>query len=103
MAKDMLEAVYEAEQQCSKREADAKADAAKRIEQARQDAADLISKSKQKALSNAEGLYAKEKNNGELEFKSAVRAAEQQCAELSQTAEKNRSRVIDLVIKQLVG
>lgn len=103
MAKDMLEAVYEAEQQCSKREADAKADSARRIEQARQEAADLISQSKQKALSDAEGLYAKARTDGELELKSAVRAAEQQCAELSQTAEKNRSRVIDLVIKQLVG
>lgn len=102
MAKNMLEAVIDAEQQCAKREANAKTAAAQKAEKAKQDAAELLSKAKEKALANAEALYAQAKADGEGELQKAVRNANRQCNELSQTAEKNRSRVIDLAIKQLV-
>lgn len=102
MAKDMLDAVYEAEEQCAKREADAKTAAAKKVEAAKQDALQAQNNSKQKALLGAEALYAKTRAEGENLLREALAEADLRCSELSKTAQKNRVRVTELAVKQLI-
>ncbi len=102
MAKDMLDAVFEAEEQCAKREADAKSAAARKSETAKRDAELLKDKAKQTALADAEALYAQARAEGEKELKNALDKASVQCGAMSETAQKNRSRVIELAVKQLV-
>lgn len=103
MAKDMLDAIYKTEEQCSKREADAKAHASQKIEQSRQEAAKLISKARENAINDADNLCRQAKAAGENDLKKAIGEAESRCNALSKTAEKNRSRVIKSAIEMLVG
>lgn len=101
MAKDMLDAVYEAEQQCARRESDAKAAAAEKMQRAKEDAANLIEAARKKALEDAELLYEKARSDGKSELNGAVSSAGSRCDALARTAEKNRGRVIELAVKEL--
>ena len=73
MAKDMLDAIYNAEEDCRQREANARAESAEKVEQTKADA-------KQVVLSEKANL---------------------ECDILSRTADKNRKRVIDGAIQRL--
>lgn len=101
MAKDMLEAVYQAEEECKQRETNAKAKSAQRIEQAKAEAAQAVLLAKENAQKSAEVLFEKTMGENRQELKSACEKADFDCEILSQTADKNRSRVIDGAIKIL--
>ena len=75
MAKDMLDAIYNAEENCRQREANARAESAEKVEQTKADAKQVVLSAKEKAQKDADIL--------------------------SQTADKNRKRVIDGAIQRL--
>lgn len=49
MAKDMLDAIYNAEEDCRQREANARAESAERVEQTKADAKQVVLSAKEKA------------------------------------------------------
>ena len=62
MAKDMLYAIYNAEEDCRQREANARAESAERVEQTKADAKQVVLSAKEKAQKNADMLFEKATN-----------------------------------------
>ena len=98
MAKDMLDAVYKAEEECRQREAEAKSKASQAEQQAKKDCAKLIKDAEAKANADAQALFEKAKQSGEAEI-----TVETLCRKLSATAEKNRTKVITNAVNYLIG
>ena len=88
MAKDMLDAIYNAEEDCRQREANARAESAEKVEQTKADAKQVM-------------LFEKTAKEGKKELEKASEKANLECDILSQTADKNRKRVIDGAIQRL--
>jgi len=65
MAKDMLQAVFNAEEECKLREINARAEASKRIQQAKADAVQLIKDAENDANIKAQAILDNEKLSGE--------------------------------------
>lgn len=103
MAKDMLDAIYDAEKHCREREANAKAESAQKIEQAKENAKQLALSAKEKAQNDAEKLFDKTLAENEKELKKASESSHFECDVLSQTANKNRSRVISEALQRLTN
>lgn len=103
MAKDMLQAVFNTEEECKKRENDAKAEASKRIQQAKTEAAQLIKDTEASANLNAQAILDKERALGKEALEKARLDAEKECAVISETAEKNRTNVIKNAVSYLIG
>ena len=59
MAKDMLDAIYNAEEDCRQREANARAESAERVEQTKADAKQVVLSAKEKAQKDADMLFEK--------------------------------------------
>jgi F0F1-type ATP synthase membrane subunit b/b' len=94
MAKDILDAIRAAEEECGEREAQAKADAQERAAQAKKDAAALIDKREQAAREKCEKSLEQARAEAEKALEEARASAGSQCADISATAEKNRGRVV---------
>lgn len=103
MAKNMLDAVYKAEENCKQREAEARLTATQAENQVKKDCARLINETEAKANATAQTLFEKAKQNGEAEIEKALKNAEIKCAEISETAEKNRTTVIKHAVNYLIG
>lgn len=56
MAKDMLDAIYNAEEDCRQREANARAESAEKVEQTKADAKQVVLSAKEKAQKDADML-----------------------------------------------
>ena len=98
MAKDMLDAIYNAEEDCRQREANARAE---RVEQTKADAKQVVLSAKEKAQKDADMLFEKTVKEGKKELEKASEKANLECDILSRTADKNRKRVIDGAIQRL--
>lgn len=103
MAKDMLEAVFAAEEECKTRENDAKTKASNQKEQAKADAKKIIKEAEQKAYAKAEADFEQAKLDGKDMLGKAKQQAEMQCAVIADTADKNRTKVIDNVVKMILN
>lgn len=103
MAKDMLQAVFNAEEECRLRESNAKAEASKRIQQAKADAVQLIKDAENDANAKAQAILDNEKRAGEKALEKAKLDAKNECTIISDTAEKNRTKVIKNAVKYLIG
>ena len=87
MAKDMLQAVLAAEQECAAKEAEAKKQAEARQQQAKQEAAALVEKAQAdagKLLRDNERTLAQQ---SETALEQARVEARQECSEISRNAE----------------
>lgn len=103
MAKDMLDAICAAEEECRKRESDAKKEAEQAVTQAKQDAARLILQREEKAHSDAEAELDKARAEGEKALAQAKADAEKECDRISALAEKKRPAVIQKAADALLG
>lgn len=103
MAKDMIDAILQAEEECKQREAKAKSDAAVKNEQAHKDAQRLIDSAVAQAKAEAEELFAATDADGKKLLSKAKASAEAECSKISQTAEKNRKKVIKAVADMLTA
>lgn len=101
MAKDMLDAIYNAEEECKQREMRARAISAEKIEQTKTKAEQVVLSAKEQSHKNADILFEKAVNESKKELQQTRDKAKIDCEILSQTAEKNRSRVICEAIKML--
>ena len=68
MAKDMLDAIYNAEEDCRQREANARAESAERVEQTKADAKQVVLSAKEKAQKDADMLFEKTAKEGKKEL-----------------------------------
>lgn len=103
MAKDMLEAVFAAEEECKIRESKAKADAAEAEKRAVDAAKALIAKAENDAKAKAEAKLEQARLNGNAELAKARAEADIKCAAVAKTAEKNRTQVIKNAVGLLLG
>lgn len=103
MAKDMLEAVFAAEEECKARENDAKTKASKQKEQAKTDAKRIIREAEQKAYAKAEADFEQARLDGKDMLGKAKQQAEMQCAVIADTADRNRTKVIDNVVSMILN
>ena len=103
MAKDMLQAVFNTEEECKMRESNAKADASKRIQQAKTDAVQIVKDAENDANIKAQAILDNERLSGEKAFEKAKLDAKNECTIISDTAEKNRTKVIKNAVKYLIG
>ena len=101
MAKDMLNAVTQAESECAEREENARLMAEESENQARQDAARLIEAAKTDAEAQAEKTLEKARQDGELELQRARESAKSKAKEIEKTAAKNRPKVIESATRLL--
>ena len=102
MAKDMLDAVLNAESECKIREAEAKAKAEQAVLQAEKDCGKLKAKVKAEAESRAQAMFEKARSDGKKELTEAVKLSEIKCKKISETAEKNRLSVIKNAVNYLI-
>lgn len=103
MAKDMMKAIFEAEEECKAREAQAKAQAAQDAENAKAEAKKLIDDAKAQAQAEASQLFEELKMEGAKELDQSMKTAENRCAVISKMAEKNRDKVIKAVVEKLTS
>ncbi len=103
MAKDMMNAIFEAEEECKARETQAKAQAAQDVDDAKAKANMLIDEAKAQAQTEARQLFDKLKKEGAMELDQSIKVAEIHCAEISKRAEQNRSKVINAVVEKLTS
>lgn len=103
MAKDMMNSIFEAEEECKAREAQAKAQAAQDVENAKAKANMLIDEAKAQSQTEARQLFDRLKKEGAKELDQSMKAAEVRCAEISKRAEQNRSKVINAVVEKLTS
>ncbi len=103
MAKDMLDAIRAAEEECRLREEQAKSDADELIEQAKRDAEALIAKSDADALAENERALADAKLKCAEEERRTVQSSAEECERLRRLAEKNRPGVIRKAAEALLS
>lgn len=94
MAKDMLDAVFKAEEDCKQRQSEAKTQAENKIKQAKAEAKKLVDSLIVKGNEEAKTLFASAEKENDSQLKEASLLANKQCEQLSQIAEKNRKKVI---------
>lgn len=102
MAQDMLNAIYNAEEECKQRESQANLDAQKKAEQTKKDVAVLIENAKISAQNEASALFDSVKADGEKLLENARAEAKLQCDAISTVAQKNRKTVIKSAVGQLI-
>ncbi len=103
MAKDMLNAVLEAENECKLRVSDAKSRADMKITDAKKQAQKMIETAVANAQDNAQKAFDKVNSDAAIELKAAAALADEKCSRISQTAEKNRTKVIKNAVDFLIG
>ena len=103
MAKDMMKAIFEAEEECKARETQAKAQAAQDVKNANAEAKKLVDNAKAQAQTEALQLFEELKKEGAKELEQSMKTAKDRCAVISKTAEKNRSKVIEAVVEKLTS
>lgn len=94
MAKDMLDAIYAAEEEFGRREDEAKTQSAQTVAQAKQDAKELIDRRVKKAEEDARAELDAARADGEKTLAQANAEAQTECEKISASAEKNRPAVI---------
>ena len=102
MAQDMLNAIYNAEEECKQRESQANLDAQKKAEQTKKDVAVLIENAKISAQNEASALFDSVKADGEKLLENARAEAKLQCDAISTVAQKNRKTVIESAVGQFI-
>lgn len=102
MAKDMLDAIRHAEEECRLREQQAKQQAAERIQVAKKNAEALLQRRGQESKEASELQLSMQRREGDELLKKAKLEAQAQCDELSRTAEGNRPEVIRNAAKALL-
>lgn len=103
MAKDMLDAIYAAEESYRQRESEAKAQAAKSVSEAKQQADALISARVAKASQEADIRLADTKRQSEERLAQADADAQADCNAIAATAAKNRPTVIRHAADAILG
>ena len=103
MAKDILDAIRQAEDDAKAREAQANDEAQKRIAETNAKAKQLIADAQAEEDKNAEKRYEIARADGDAELEKGKKTAESKCAEISQTADKNREGVIDKAVDFLLS
>ena len=94
MAKELLDAIYAAEEEFSRRESEAKKESAQTVAQAKKDAEALIAQREEKAHAEADAELAKAKAAGAGVLQKANAEARRECEAVSAAAAKNRPAVI---------
>ena len=102
MAKDMLDAVYAAEEEFRRREGEAKKQADKTVADAKKEAEALINARMAKANADADAELAKAKACDKL-MQQAEADAKAECKQIAQTAKKNRPSVIKKAAEALLS
>lgn len=102
MAQDMLNAIYNAEEECKQRELQANSDAQKKAEQTKKDVAALIENAKITANNEASALFDSVKAESEKQLEKAKAEAKLQCDAISAVAQNNRQTVIKSAVGQLI-
>ncbi len=103
MAKEILNAIYNAEEECKARENDANLKAQEQIDKAKKDADELIKKAENNALNEADELLDKARLDSDKELENAKKEASEKCLLISETASKNRENVINLAVNMLLN
>lgn len=103
MAKEILDAIYNAEEECKTKETEAKTEAQARIKDAEIKAQKFIDDAEAKAKEEADELVAQAEKNGEDNFEKAKAAASGKCEIITQSAKKNRQTVIKQSIDALLN
>ena len=103
MAKDMLDAIRAAEEECRQREAQAKTDAAAGLSEAGAKAKQLVFDREQKRLGECDAEIEKARSESERALAEARENALKGCDELTATAEKNRPSVVKNAADALLG
>ena len=103
MAKDILDAIRQAEEDSGKRELEARESAKKKIDDAEAQAKQMIIDAQLKADAEAEKRYEAARIDGENELIKARSAAKTKCDLIESTAEKNRDRVVDDAVNFLLN
>ena len=98
----MLNAIYNAEEECKQRESQANLDAQKKAEQTKKDVAVLMENAKISAQNEASALFDSVKADGEKLLVNAKAEAKLQCDAISTVAQKNRKSVIESAVGQLI-
>ena len=93
MAKDMLDAIYAAEEACRQRESEAKAKAEQSVAAARKEAEALIAARTRKAEEDAEAALAAAQANSEARLRQAKADAEAECRKIAADAAKALARL----------
>ena len=103
MAKDMLDAVYAAEEEFRRREGEAKKQADKTVADAKKKAEALIDARMAKANADADAELAKAKAACDKLMQQAEADAKAECKQIAQTAKKNRPSVIKKAAEALLS
>ena len=103
MAKDMLDAVYAAEEEFRRREAEAKKQADETVAGAKKEAEALINARVARANADAGAELAKAKAAGDRLAAQADADAKADCRQIAQAAEKNRPSVIKKAAEALLN
>ena len=98
MAKDLLKAVLDVEEQCRSREAEAKKLAEAKKQKAKSDSAKLISEAKKSVEKMLEDDSAAVTKSADARLEKEKVKFRAECDELSKKADGNRARVTALVI-----
>ena len=103
MARDILEAIKSAEEECKIRELYAKKSAQEKIISAEAEAKRLIAEAAQNAEREAQSRYESAKADGDKELNKARQASDNKCAQIHKFAEINRQSVIENAVKYLLN
>ncbi len=102
MAKEILDAIYNAEEECKAREAEAEKAAEEKIDAAKKQAEELIKNAQAEAEKNSEARIESIKAEAEAIYNKAQNAADSKSSLISSTAEKNRADVIKQSVEALL-
>lgn len=102
MAKDILDAIRQAEEDAKTRESQAKQSAQKRIEEAKAEAQSLIDNAELNSDKEAQKRYDAARIEGDNEMVKARESAADKCADIKKTADKNRAAVINNAIEYIL-
>lgn len=103
MAKDMLDAIYAAEEESRRRESDAKTQAAQSVADAKKQAEALIAARVAKARQDADAELDGARRNSERRRLQADKDAQAECRAISEIAAKNRPSVIQKAADAILG
>lgn len=102
MAKEILDAIYNAEEECKTREAEAEKAADEKIEVAKKQAEELIKNAEAEAERNSTVRIESIKSEAEAIYNKAQNAADSKSSLISSIAEKNRADVIKQSVEALL-
>ncbi len=103
MASEFIKAVLEAEEECKNKELQAAKQAEEKKQKAKTDSARLISDARKQVEKMLEDDRQSINTSTGQRLEKERKHIDEECADLSRTAEKNLDKVTELVMKSLVG